>query len=698
MRVSSCARIFCALSLAVIFAGGVQGKERGKSNDPNSDPSVRFPRDAPWLYSEKIGSSIFFHIETSEIGEEFLIWRRYPGAPLASLDHQLVRWREDGNSVALEALETFTRSTDASRGSKRLIARFEILRTQGGKKVIDVSALFANSPLIPWELADSDVNSSSKHVEYVSSYPENTVVVMSKSPGLAAGQVAWNFVRLPKTRMPVRPHDRRFGFDYPARHSLSSTTREEGEPITRWRLVRRAGDGRVSNPIVVKIDPQTPRDWRQPVLEGISSWDAVFRRAGFTNAIVGVDPGSGDNFSYDDLRNSVICWSSPLPMPIQAGKCGWRIYDPRTGERLQFQIGGPSSAASSYLGRYISALAAVDTTIIFPASIDRNIKAHIRRIAAHEVGHVIGLRDGNFGKYHYTVQQVRSPGWVEKNGFSPSVMNYARFNFIAQPEDHMPIDLLVQGVGPADVYSILWGYSDSTDAAFDSTVLAAAGLGSHQVNSSQPLFVFTEPRGNTSPADTFDAVEVTDPIEAANLGLANLRASMRILASKKLRHRDFEIQALLRPESLIRSALDQWAHIVTPVATMVGGRVTRPGQKASDDDSIGIPSEDQGRALRFLCDQVLSDAPTRLFSNGLKDLAGTTDDQLSEALVAKQIAILHVLFQPGRLSNLTQAELEAIGGASSFGFAEAFGALRTCHFSEGIKRHLSTRATISGSS
>lgn len=692
MRNPSCARIAWAVALMVILVGDVHGRERSKEAKVDAPSRSQAGADL-WLQSEQVGSSVLFYVEVSEIGEEFLIWRRYPSVPLASRDHQLVRWQMDGNSIALEVLETFKRSNAPLEGGKRVIARFDILRTHGSKKVIDVSSLFRSSELSQWELADLDADSASKQLEYVASYRDNTVVVLGKTSEVTTGQIAWNFVKLPRSRMPVRFHDRRFGFDYPARRFYSSTTRESGEPVTRWRLERPAGDERVSSPIVVKVDPRTPKAWRQSVLEGISSWDKVFRRAGFKNAIVGVDPGDGKDFSFDDLRNSVICWKTPAPMPRNSGACGWMIYDPRTGEQLQFQIGGPSSAASSYLGRYISTLAAVDTQVSSSASISRKIQAHVKRIAAHEVGHVIGLRDGNFGKYQYTAKQVRSPGWVAKHGFSPSIMNYARFNFLAQPEDQMPSELLVQDVGPADVYSLLWGYSDSPEAVFDPITLAKAGLTPPQDTPRKLLFVFTEPRGNTSPADTFETVEVTDPIEAANLGLSNLRSSMRLLASKKLVHRDAEIQALVGPENLFRSALEQWAYIVTPVATMVGGRVTRPGQKASDDESVGIPTEDQLRALRFLCDQVFSDEPTRLFTNGLKDLAGTTDGQLSEALVAHQTAILHVLFQPGRLTNFTLAEFGAIGGKPDVGFVEAFSSLRSCPFSSEMRRQLALQAS-----
>ena len=697
MFTSVFARAVSAALLSIILIGDAQGQGQTQVAASHAiGPKRSLASEDSWLQSQEVGSSILFYVEASEIGKEFLIWRRYPSSPLASRDHQVARWQTDGNSISLEALASYKGSSVPLEGGGRVIAKFDILSSRGSKKVIDISPLF-NSGRIQWELADSDHDPGGMQVEYVSSFRDNTVVSMVGPLAPASGRVAWNFVRLPEEKMTVRLHDRRFGFDYPARIFNSSPRSREGkEPILRWRLNNptRGGD-RVSGSIVVKVDPRTPREWRKSVLEGISSWDEVFRQAGFEDAILGVDPGDSPGFSYDDLRNSVICWPTRSLAPPGAGTCGWLIYDPRSGELLQRQIGGPSRAAESFLGRYVSTMAAVDSRVTAKgtSSVEEIVKAFIKQVSAHEVGHVIGLRDGNFGKYQYSVDQVRSREWVARYGFSPSIMNYTRFNYLAQPEDGMSSDLLVQGMGPADVYSILWGYSESPDAVFDKAVLAKARFPVQGNATNQLLFSFTEPYINTNPADTVDTVEVTDPIAAANLGLTNLRASMRLLGSRNLYQGDADIQELLSPKSLYLSALDQWAYMVTPVATMVGAKIPRPAQDSSDDELVDVPMADQIKALRFLCDQVFSDEPTKLFTNRLKQQAGIQDHQLSEALVGKQTAILHVLFQPGRLSNLTRAELGAMGGESEVGFVEAFSSLRACPFSDEMRRHLALQAS-----
>lgn len=656
-----------------------------------------------FIPASMVDGRVLFDVRQEMIGRPFLIWKRYPATPLASLDHQIAQWELRGSRVVLVALATYKGSSLPMEraGGRHEIGDYNVVSTTiEFTRSIDVTKLFSEGDLVRWDLSDSQQGSRPIEIGSVRSYVDNTVVYASRDvTGKSQGndQVVWNFLRLADKPMSARELDRRMGFDFLARKFPKELNYVSGpRAINRWRL----SDGDVSKqgvtvdrPIHIYVDPRTPKAWRPWVIEGIEAWQPAFEAAGFKNAIVAVDPDDDPNFSFDDVRVSAICWPTKEAILRKMGSCGWRVHDPRTGEALQYQIGGPSNSVEM-LRRYAVTMAAVDKRITGQdevGSLDDVLGGLIRRVTSHESGHILGLRDGNFGKYAYSVEQVRSSEWIERMGFTPSVMNYTRFNFVAQPEDNLAEKYLMQDIGPADVHSILWGYSIPDLDPFDSDILSKIELtGDAQVD--KRMLSFTEPSNpNGNPATTLEAVEVTDPLAAAELGLRNLNASMRLIAKADLTSRDKGIQSQIGHRQLFLAAVEQWQYIVQPVASLIGATVVLPGSEASLDAEIAIPESQQRAAMRFVCNQILSDEPYRLLRNDLMTRAGVSEEELEQALTFRQTTVLLDIFQPKRLTDLTRLELAALSGQDGYGILEIFGELRQCPIDERIRHDLKKR-------
>lgn len=470
--------------------------------------------------------------------------------------------------------------------------------------------------------------------------------------------------------MRPRLYDRRLGY----RHAASLDPEPmvfERAPIRRWRLEKRDPSEPVSEtvkPIVIYLDPNTPSKWRPWVRRGIESWQPAFEAAGFQRAIVARDPSDDPDWSYHDVRYSVLCWRS-----LKKG-CGQTVIDPRTGEILQSQTGGPEAAIDLHLARYIVAMGALDSWVWRSPLPDAVPGALIEMVAAHEVGHMLGLWDGSYGQYAYTVEQVRSPDWVERMGFTPSIMNYARFNYVAQPEDGIPVEELVQKVGPADVYAIRWGYTPILQARSpeeERPILDAWA----QEQGAEPMYRYRRfnQQGRIGPDATLEAVAVTDPVNAAQLGLRNLERTLSLLGEAAPEAEDPDVAERIRFPRLYEAALEQWVHETMTVATMLGGVTQQRGVEQRLDRWTPIPASEQRRAMAFLREFVFQ-APSFLAAPELLERAGKTIEEAAEHAMALYDRRIwqETLFDSDRLQRLAEAEVESaiVGGEAPYTLSE----------------------------
>jgi hypothetical protein len=328
------------------------------------------------------------------------------------------------------------------------------------------------------------------YVQYVKTFPINTEIrtikTYMKSGGNSASSVNGmlttsgataktatvelntSIVMLPAVPMQGRYADDRVG--YFSTSFIDFDMNPQGVKrlafAERWRLEPRKEDLEKYNrgelvepekPIVIYIDPQTPAKWIPFLIQGINDWKGAFERAGFKNAIIGKlapTPAEDSTWSLEDARHSAIVYK-PSAIPNASGP---HIVDPRSGEVIETHINWYHNVMKLVHDWYFVQTAAVDTAARKMHFSDELMGQLIRFVSSHEVGHTLGLLH-NFGSSSTVpVEKLRDKKWVEANGHTPSIMDYARFNYVAQPEDNISEAGLFPRIGEYDKWAIEWGY------------------------------------------------------------------------------------------------------------------------------------------------------------------------------------------------------------------------------------------------
>ena len=274
-----------------------------------------------------------------------------------------------------------------------------------------------------------------------------------------------SMVLLPKEPMKPRFYDPRVGYFAVRYTDFDSNPQgiEYKSMITRWRLEPKDEDlqkyinGELvepKKPIVFYIDPATPKKWVPYLLAGVNDWQKAFEKAGFKNAIIGLEAPKDSTWSLEDARHSAIVYK-PSDIPNASGP---HVHDPRSGEIIETHINWYHNVMYLLRNWYMIQAGNVDKRAQKLLFDDELMGQLIRFVSSHEVGHTLGLRH-NFGSSATVdVEKLRDKAWVEANGHTPSIMDYARFNYVAQPEDNITEKGLFPRIGVYDDWSIEWGY------------------------------------------------------------------------------------------------------------------------------------------------------------------------------------------------------------------------------------------------
>lgn len=471
--------------------------------------------DAGLFTVHKVDDKYYFEIADSMIGREILVVNRISKAAAGmrsggsffgyggdQIGQNVIRFEKGPNnkvflrniSYAEYAKDStspmFTAVTNSN--IQQIAASFDIksLGKDSSGAVIDITdyisgdndVLFFNSGL-KTNLRLGGLQPDKSYISSVRSFPINVEIRTVKTYSRAAAmgttgaptpsgnmtmELNSSMVLLPKVPMQPRYYDPRVGY-FSVGYTDFDANPQGVKPISmvkRWRLEPKDSDwekymkGELvepKKPIIFYIDPATPRKWVPYLVQGVNDWQAAFEKAGFKNAIMAkLAPTKEEDstWSLDDARNSAIVYK-PSDIPNASGPS---ISDPRSGEIMESHINWYHNVMELIRDWYFIQCSPTDSRARKMVFDDELMGRLIRFVSSHEVGHTLGLRHNYGSSSSVPVEKLRDNSWLQANGHTPSIMDYARFNYVAQPEDNITSEELMARIGDYDKWAIEWGY------------------------------------------------------------------------------------------------------------------------------------------------------------------------------------------------------------------------------------------------
>ena len=538
----------------------------------------------------------------------------------------------------------------------------------------------------------SRMDKTRSYIDRVSSYPENIEVRHVKtyfagkppsngSVGSISVEMSNSMILLPKTPMKRRYFDERVGWfargqvDYGLEDQRSKTVTY----LDRWRLEVKDEDldkfkaGELVEPkkqIVYYVDRATPEVWRPYIKKGIEDWQVAFEAAGFKNAIIAKDPPSKEedpDWSPEDVRYSVVRYlASPIP-----NANGPHVSDPRSGEILESDINWYHNVMSLLRNWFFIQTAAINPeaqTIEFK---DEVMGRLIRFVSSHEVGHTLGLPHNMGSSAAYPVDSLRSASFTKKFGTAPSIMDYARFNYIAQPEDKGVA--LMPDIGPYDKHAIEWGYRPILDkTAKDEKETLNKWILDRADN---PMYRF----GHQQAGGVVDPSSQTedlgdDAIKASAYGIKNLQ---RILPNiEKWTTKDGENYDEMA--TMYGQVLSQFNRYMGHVTANIGG-VYEYYKTSNQEGAVysHVAKSHQKNALKFINKELFS-TPTWMIDNNI--YSKTQFSGAIEKIGNVQTRTLNNILDSGRMARMI--ENQTMNGSNAYTLVSMFSDLRRGVWSE----------------
>jgi hypothetical protein len=675
----------------------------------------------------KVDGKYYFEIPDSLLNREMLVITRFVKTPGGlktfgqqyggeELNDQVWKWERHDKQVFIRVPSYSLRADSTSdmyqsvknSNLDAVLASFDIkaFNKDTTGVLIDVTD-FYNGDIAAIGLSDnikkvykiSGVDNTRSYIDTIKSFPVNleahtlktyrsTESPTDNSNGAISFELNTSMLLLPKTPMKARISDERVGF-FGQRQTEYGTNAQKSLVtgyIHRWKLEPKDpaayANGQLVEPkkqIVYYIDPATPKKWVPYLIAGINDWNKAFEAAGFKNAIIGKEAPTkkqDPEFSTEDARYSVIRY---FASDVE-NAYGPHVSDPRSGEILESHVGWYHNVMSLLRDWYLIQTAAVNPASRKAQFTDEQMGELIRFVSSHEIGHTLGLPH-NFGSsYAYPVDSLRSKSFTDKHGTAPSIMDYARFNYIAQPGDG--VTHLYPQIGEYDLWSIKWGYSwfpGNKTPQQEKEILADWT----NKNAGNPLYYYG--RQGTSIDPRLQNEDLGDnAMKASTYGIANLK---RILPNlEKWTYQKNENYSDVA--ELYNEVIGQFYRYMGHVTTNIGGMNENFKTYDQKGPVYDFVSKDRQHDAALFLNKQLFETPTWLINK--PELNKFDNGVTLSRIKAMQVAVLGNELNPSRLARMF--DNEAKNGATAYTVAELFTDVRAGVFTnskpDAFKRNL----------